>query len=152
MKSAVLLLLLLAPAATFAAADDAATIAALDTQYQAAVLKKDIPAMDRLLAPDFVLVNGKGREFSKAQLLADTSRPDLVFIHQEDTRQSVHVWGDTATVTALLHVAGTDHGQAFDYTLWFSDVYLRTPKGWRYTFGQASLHLPAAAAAKPAGQ
>ena len=60
-------------------------------------------------------MNGKGREFSKAQLLADTGRADLVFTHQEDTRQSVHVWGDTATVTALLHVAGTDHGQAFAF-------------------------------------
>ncbi len=26
--------------------------------------------------------------------------------------------------------------------VWFSDTYLRTPRGWRYAFGQASLPLP----------
>ena len=125
-----------------AAADDAHTIVMLDTEYQAAVLHKDVAAMERLLPDDFVLVTGKGKTFGKADLLAEARRPELVFTHQEDTQQSVHVWGDTAVVTALLHVAGTDKGEAFDYSLWFSDVYLRTPQGWRYTFGQASLRLP----------
>ena len=125
-----------------AATADEQRVAALDTQYQAAVLHKDVAAMGRLLADDFVLVTGKGKAYTKADLLKDTARPELVFTHQEDTQQTVRVWGDTAVVTALLHVAGTDKGQAFDYRLWFSDVYLRTPKGWRYTFGQASIRLP----------
>jgi hypothetical protein len=29
-----------------------------------------------------------------------------------------------------------------DYKLWFSDTYVRTPKGWSYVFGMASLPLP----------
>jgi hypothetical protein len=33
-------------------------------------------------------------------------------------------------------------GKPFDKTLWFSDTYVRTPTGWRYVFGQASLALP----------
>jgi hypothetical protein len=33
-------------------------------------------------------------------------------------------------------------GEAFDRRLWFSDTYVRTPAGWRYVFGQASLSLP----------
>jgi hypothetical protein len=41
-------------------------------------------------------------------------------------------------------VVGERYGQrrAFDYTLWFSDTYVRTPNGWRYVFGQSSLPLP----------
>jgi ketosteroid isomerase-like protein len=126
----------------FAATADEQRVAALDTEYQAAVLHKDVAAMKRLLADDFVLVTGKGKAYTKADLLKDTARPELVFTHQEDTQQTVRIWGDTAVVTALLHVAGADKGQAFDYSLWFSDVYLRTSKGWRYTFGQASIRLP----------
>jgi len=38
---------------------------------------------------------------------------------------------------------GTEEGKAFDYKLWFSDTYVRTPTGWRYVFGQASLPLRA---------
>lgn len=47
-------------------------------------------------------------------------------------------------VTALLWVKGTDKGTPFDYKLWFRDTYVRTPGGWRYVFGQASIPLPPA--------
>jgi ketosteroid isomerase-like protein len=135
-------LLAIAPHCLAATADEQ-RVAALDTQYQAAVLKKDVSTMDRLLSDGFVLVTGKGTAYGKSDLLAEERRGDLVYTHQEDKQQTVRVWGDTAVVTALLHVAGTDKGQPFDYNLWFSDVYLRTPQGWRYTFGQASIRLPA---------
>ncbi|HEV2608568.1 MAG TPA: nuclear transport factor 2 family protein [Xanthomonadaceae bacterium] len=141
--SAGIALLASAPHCLAATADEQ-RVAALDTQYQAAVLKKDVAAMDRLLPANFVLVTGKGKAFGKSDLLAEERRSDLVYTHQEDTQQTVRVWGDTAVVTALLHVAGTDKGQPFDYSLWFSDVYLRTPQGWRYTLGQASIRLSAA--------
>jgi len=35
-----------------------------------------------------------------------------------------------------------DNGKPFDYTLWFTDIYVRAPAGWRYVFGQSSLPLP----------
>jgi hypothetical protein len=47
-------------------------------------------------------------------------------------------------MTALLTEKGTDEGKPFDKTVWFSDTYRRTPSGWRYVFGQASLPLPEA--------
>ncbi len=56
--------------------------------------------------------------------------------------QVVRVWGNTAVVTALLRIKGTNKGVAFDRRLWFSDTYVRTKQGWKYVFGQASLRLP----------
>jgi len=38
---------------------------------------------------------------------------------------------------------GTSEGKTFERQLWFSDTYVRTPSGWRYVFGQASIPLPA---------
>ena len=67
-----------------------------------------------------------------------------IYEHQDDTLQTVRVWENTAVVTAKLHAKGTEDGKAFEYTLWFSDTYVRTPAGWRYVFGQASLPLPKA--------
>ena len=49
---------------------------------------------------------------------------------------------DTAIVTARLWLKGVRAGKAFDRRLWFSDTYVRTPEGWRYAFGQASMDLP----------
>ena len=63
---------------------------------------------------------------------------------EEPGTQKVRIWGDTAVVTAKLWLKGTREGKAFARKLWFSDTYVRTPKGWRYAFGQASLSLPPA--------
>ncbi len=130
-------------AAHAADADDRKAVADLDTQYQLAVKDNDAATMDRILADDFVLITGRGKVYTKADLLQAT-RGATFYEHQEDTDQTVRVWGDTAVVTALLWVKGIDGGKPFDYKLWFSDTYVRTAKGWRYAFGQASLPLPAA--------
>jgi hypothetical protein len=98
--------------------------------------------MDRILADDFVLVTGSGKIYSKADLLKESGSGEYVYEHQEDTDRNVRLWGDTAVVTAKLWEKGTNGGRTFDYTVWFSDVYLRTSQGWRYIFGQSSLPLP----------
>jgi ketosteroid isomerase-like protein len=123
-------------------AEAAQIVAGLDTEYQAAVEKNDAAAMDRILADDFVLVTGRGATFTKADLLADAREKHATYEHQVDSEQKVRVWRDTAVVTALLWLKGTRDGKPFDYKLWFSDTYVRTPSGWRYVFGQASLPLP----------
>ena len=49
--------------------NDETIVAALDTEYQAAVKNNDVATMDRILADDFVLVTGKGTTYTKADLL-----------------------------------------------------------------------------------
>jgi ketosteroid isomerase-like protein len=123
-------------------AEDEKTVASLDTEYQAAVKRNDAAIMDRILADDFILVTGSGKVYSKSDLLDEARSGSYNFEHQEDTSQMVRIWGDTAVVTAKLWEKGTKDGKPFDYTLWLSDTYVRTPLGWRYVFGQASLPLP----------
>lgn len=122
--------------------DDKASVAALDTEYQAAVKANDAVTMDRILADDFILVTGRGSVFTKEDLLNSARNKEVIYEHQEDTEQTVRIWGDTAVITALLWQKGTNKGKPFDDKLWFSDTYIRTPTGWRYAFGQASIRLP----------
>src|SRR6266478_5363814 len=84
------------------------------------------------VADDFVLVTGSGKTYTKADLLNEAHSGRVVYDHQEDTAQNVRIWGDTATITAKLWEQGTDNGKPFDYTLWFTDTYVRAPAGWRY--------------------
>jgi ketosteroid isomerase-like protein len=123
-------------------ADDAKAVAQLDTQYQAAVKNNDAATMDRILGDDFIVVLGSGATHSKEDLLNLARTRRVVYEHQEELAQSVRVWGDTAVVTAKLWLKGADQGKPFDYQVWFSDTYVRTPSGWRYFHGQASLPLP----------
>jgi ketosteroid isomerase-like protein len=132
------------PHTNASAADDRNLVASLDTQYQAAVKRNDAEAMDRILADDFVLVTGSGKTYTKADLLEEARSARMVYEHQEDSAQTVRIWGDTAVVTAKLWEKGTENGKPFDYTVWFTDTYVRTAIGWCYVFGQSSLPLPKA--------
>ena len=119
-------------------------VAALDTEYQAAVGRNDAATMGRILADDFVLILGNGTVHTKSELIQEAQEKTITWEQQTevDASQKVRVWGDTAVVTAKLWVKGSRGGQAFDRKLWFSDTYVRTKDGWRYVFGQASLPLP----------
>jgi ketosteroid isomerase-like protein len=124
--------------------EDVKTVSALDTKYQAAVKSNDAATMDQILADDFVLVTGRGKVFSKADLIESARKKEVTYERQDEEpgTQKVRVWGDTAVVTALLWIKAVQGGKPVDYKLWFSDTYVRTPTGWRYGFGQASLPLP----------
>ena len=121
---------------------DATAVARLDTEYQAAVKKNDAATMDRLLSDDFVLVTGSGKSYTKSDLLQEARSGRMVYERQEDADQKVRIWGNAAVITAKLWAKGTENGKPFDYTVWFTDTYVRTATGWRYVFGQSSLRLP----------
>jgi ketosteroid isomerase-like protein len=126
--------------------EDAKAVAALDTKYQGAVKTNDATDMDQILADDFVLVTGRGKVYNKADMLDSVRKKEVTYERQDEQpeTQKVRVWGDTAVVTALLWIKSVQGGKPADYELWFSDTYVRTPVGWRYVFGQASLPLPKA--------
>lgn len=130
-----------------APADDIRTVAALDTEFQKAVKENDAATIRRIQADDMILVTGRGAVFTKADHVNAAENRERIYEVQDEVpgTQTVRVWGDTAVVTALLHIKGAaKDGKAFDYQLWFSDTYVRTAAGWKYAFGQASLPLPAA--------
>jgi len=142
----VALVTLLARPAFSAGEDPRVLVGKIDTAYQAAVEHNDWQAMDRILHPDFTLVVGSGKSFSRADLIDSARNPQRTYekqVEMPDT-QKVRMFGkDTAVVTALLWLKGKNSadGKEFDYKLWFSDTYVRTKDGWRYAFGQASLRL-----------
>lgn len=129
------------------AATDQQTIAALDTAYQDAVARNDAAAMAEIQHPDMILVLGDGRVRTGEELLNAARQRNIEYEVQaeEPNTQTVRLYGkDTAIVTALLAIKGTrKDGSRIDLKLWFSDTYVRTPQGWKYVFGQASLPLPA---------
>ena len=140
-------------AALAAPSADRMAVARLDKTYQEAVKRNDAGTMDRILHPRFQLVLGDGRKFNRKRLLEDARRERITYELQDEEpdTQSVMVWGDTAIVTAKLLLKGVKEGKPFDYALWFSDTYVRTNRGWKYLFGQASLPLPPQAAARDNG-
>jgi ketosteroid isomerase-like protein len=118
---------------------DAQTVAQLDAVYQAAVKANDVAIMNEILADDFVLITDRGGSLTKADLIKEAREKRTIYEHQavEESTQKVRIWHDTAVVTALLRIKGTRDQNPFDYKVWLSETYVRTPTGWRYVFGQA---------------
>jgi ketosteroid isomerase-like protein len=124
---------------------DRKAVAALDTEYQAAVGRNDAATIERIHHPEMTLVLTNGSVITGKQLeqaARDKTRTYEQQVEVDDS-QVVRVVDDTAVVTAKLWLKGKRAtGEAFDYRLWFSDTYVRTPTGWRYFFGQAGAPLP----------
>jgi ketosteroid isomerase-like protein len=126
---------------------DRQLISELDRKFQAAVKQNDAVTMAQILHPDMILVLGDGRTFTREEQLRESEQKLLVYEIQDEEpgTQTVRVCGDTGVVTALLRIKGANKGVGFDRRVWFSDTYVRTPSGWKYFIGQASLALPSAA-------
>jgi uncharacterized protein (TIGR02246 family) len=143
-KLAMLAAVTAAASASASPADDEKAVAQLDRDYQYAVKMNDAATIARIHADDMILVTGRGKVFSGRDI-EERARKAVAKYEQQDEvegTQKVRVWGDTAVVTALLWLKGTESERTFDYKLWFSDTYVRIDGRWRYAFGQASLALP----------
>ena len=122
---------------------DRASISALDIKFQRATKYNDAATIEGILHPDFMLVLGNGKKVSRHELVKE-ARDNVNNYEIQDEEigtQSVSVFGDTGVVTAKLRIKGTRGGVTFDRILWFSDTYVRTPRGWQYAYAQASLPL-----------
>lgn len=124
--------------------DERQVVAKLDSEFQAAVKINDAQTMERILHKDMILVLGNGTTNTRDDLLREAREKTITYERQDEDpgTQTVRLWGRTAVVTARLWVKGVNNGRVFNRRLWFSDTYVRTADGWRYAFGQASLHLP----------
>ena len=114
------------------------------TNGKVARARNDTQTMGPTLHDDFSLVLGRGKNATRADLLNEARAGKIQYEKQDEDlgTQTVRMYGDTAIVTARLWLKYTYEGKPAERRLWFSDTYVRTPKGWRYVFGQASLPLP----------
>ena len=78
------------------------------------------------------------------EIVGEAERKEINYEIQDEEAgtQTVRVWGNTAVVTAKLHIKGAQAERRFDRKLWFSDTYVCSDGRWKYAFGQASLPLP----------
>ena len=92
--------------------EDRRAVSAMDTEFQAAVKNNDVEGMRRILADDFILVLSSGKTQTKEDLLNEARERKTTYEHQEDSNQTVRLWGDTAVVTAKLWAKGDGRRQA----------------------------------------
>jgi ketosteroid isomerase-like protein len=85
----------------------------LEEAWRIAVLKADIPALDALLADDYMAITPNGTLQSKEQALANLRTGATHFTALEISDRKVRFYGTTALVTSRADASGTTAGGDF---------------------------------------
>jgi ketosteroid isomerase-like protein len=115
-----------------------ADLAAAAHAYDAAQVNGDGAALERLVADDYVLVNGAGQVQDKARLIADYVAPGFKldpFTIEEPVEK---VFGDTALLGGRVNMTGTDGGQRFALAVRFVDAWAKRDGQWRVVYSQVT--------------
>lgn len=136
-RLAALTILVMTPALAHAAPLPA-DLAAAAHAYDAAQVNGDRAALERLVADDYVLVNGAGQVQDKARLIADYLAPGFKldpFTIEEPVEK---VLGDTALLGGRVNMTGVDGGQRFAIVVRFVDAWAKRDGQWRVVYSQVT--------------
>jgi len=129
--------LLLALSATAAhAAPVPADLAAAARAFDAAQVGQDRPALEQLLADDFLLLNGAGRTENKDSFVRDLTDPA---VRQDPFTASdpvAQVWDGGAVLGGSILFSGSDHGKPFSARTRFTNVWVKRGSRWQVIYIQ----------------
>ena len=110
----------------------------IEQRWDDAIVKKDIATLESILAPDFLFIDADGSITRRADLLAGIRSPELEIDPFVTRDVEVRVYGDAAVLTGWFEQTGRWRGQPFRQRARYTDVYVRTPRGWLAVSAQAS--------------
>lgn len=131
------------PTATFAsqashngAAGMPPELAEAVSAYRQATMRSDIAALSDLVADDYILVNSDSSLQAKQSYLDDFRLPGFRIDRYVVEESAQAVWGDTALVRGLLHLAWTQDGAQHRRVLRIAHVWTRREGHWQIAYTQ----------------
>ena len=110
---------------------DRTAVIQADEALAAAHLTLDLATIDRLLDPDYIIVQPDGTIETKSATLASLQTSDRRWDLAESDDLIVHLHGDTAVVTGRWRGRGRNGAITFDYQARFLSTWVHTVAGWR---------------------
>ena len=112
-------------------AQEPTKIIAMENLWNRAELNNDGPAVQLLLADDFVMTVAEGTLYNKSQIIASVAdksyRPDVL----QSTDMVVHSYGNTAVVTGAYYEKGVDKGKPWERHGRFTDTWMNLGGRWQ---------------------
>jgi ketosteroid isomerase-like protein len=114
------------------------TLMQLERDWTQASLKKDIAALDKIVADDWVNIDFQGRTVTKAQTLANLKSGLPATQAAGLGEMKVRVFGDSAIVTGSDTEKSSDKGKdVIDKYLW-TDVFVKRNGRWQAVASQST--------------
>ena len=111
----------------------------LEDSWRNAILKGNVPAMDALLADDYMAISPNGILQSKEQTIANLRAGNMHFSTLELSDRKIRLYGTTALVTSRAEVTGSGPDGDFSGSYRYTRVYVKDVRGvWRIVSFEAS--------------
>ena len=100
-------------------------------QYEAALVKKDIKLLTKILTDDFQLITASGRILDKKAMMANLENKDTLYQSFESTRVRFQKYGDTVIETGQVKSKGIRRGQPIAETSLYTDIWILKDGDWK---------------------
>jgi ketosteroid isomerase-like protein len=138
MRTTLAILMALMACAAARADGDAATIATiltLENERIAAGLRKDVAALERTTADDYVQIDMNGNVRDKATQMKRIGSSEVTMTANVLDQTVVRVYGDTAVVTGRATATGTIRGEPYP-PIRYTRVYVKRDGQWKVVLFQ----------------
>jgi ketosteroid isomerase-like protein len=109
-----------------------------EREWLLAHLHLDIPALERLMDPDYLQIAPGGDTVNREQVLASFRSGERHWNEAHSDEHHVRVYGNTAVVVGRWRARGENAGRSFDYQARFVSVWVRRDREWRMVSVQST--------------
>jgi len=118
--------------------DDQKSLLALQDQWAVARVRRDVPFLEHLYAKEFRVTSLTGAVVDRATDIANFASGDLKPEQVSDDDMTATVYGDTGLVTGREFMKGTYKGRFGEFTVRFTNVYVRRDGRWQLVTHQST--------------
>lgn len=110
-----------------------------EREWLLAHLRLDVAALDGLMAPEYVQIDGEGRIVGREEVLASLRSGERGWTEAHSDEHRVRLYGDdVAVVVGRWRARGTNAGLAFDYAARYVAVWVLRDGRWLMVSDQAT--------------
>jgi ketosteroid isomerase-like protein len=111
----------------------------IDREWNEAYPKGDTSALDRIIADDWMCIDGAGLLITKRELLERVANKPSSFDAHVFDETTLRIFGDAAVVTGRLSGSGHDENGPFRLQQRFTRVYVRRDNSWQAVATQVTV-------------
>lgn len=106
-------------------------------KYRTALLQRDVAALEKIWADDYVFVNASGEVLTKAQRLANAkSGATTLDSIKEEENITVRIYQNSAVATSRVTIKGQYSGQPTSGQYRSTHVWVKSAEGWQLVSNQ----------------
>lgn len=108
----------------------------LEKEFEQAIILNDSQSIERIIADDWIIVDGEGHIIDKKSFLAVIQSGSLTHDAMNLEQPRVRIYGDTALITGQATSSGKYGGASFTTRELSTDVFVKFGNRWRCVLTQ----------------